>query len=87
MKWRFFFSPVMPPAALAVVLVACAGSPQLAYESAPDPIAEGGGAADPVDSGEARALEQAESDCARQGKHAVSKRVEGETIYDCVDSD
>jgi len=37
-----------------------------------------------VDSGEARALEQAEADCARQGKHAESKRVEGETIYDCV---
>jgi hypothetical protein len=36
-----------------------------------------------VDSGEARALEQAESDCARQGKHAVSQRVEGETIYHC----
>jgi hypothetical protein len=40
-----------------------------------------------VDSGEARALEQAEADCARQGKHAVSKRVEGETIYDCSESD
>jgi hypothetical protein len=40
-----------------------------------------------VDSGEARALEQAEADCARQGKHAVSQRVEGETIYDCAASD
>ena len=86
MKWRMFFSPVIPPAVLALVLAGCAGSPQLAYESAPDPVTEGG-PADSVDSGEARALEQAESDCARQGKHAVSKRVEGETIYDCVDSD
>ena len=43
------------------------------------------GAADVVDSGEARALEQAEADCARQGKHAVSQRVEGETVYDCAD--
>lgn len=86
MKWRLFSSPVMPPAVLVVVLAACAGSPQLAYESAPDPVTASG-AADSVDSGEARALEQAEADCARQGKHAVSKRVEGETLYDCVDSD
>ena len=39
-----------------------------------------GNAADP---GEAQALEQAEADCARQRKHAVSQRSEGETIYDC----
>jgi hypothetical protein len=38
-----------------------------------------------VDSGEARALEQAEADCARQGKHAISQRAEGETLYDCAD--
>jgi hypothetical protein len=36
-----------------------------------------------ADPGEAQALEQAEADCARQGKHAVSQRSEGETIYDC----
>ena len=83
MKWLPFFCPVVPAAVLAVVLGACTGSPQLAYASAPDEIA----ANSPVDSGEARALEQAEADCARQGKHAVSKRVEGETIYDCADSD
>jgi hypothetical protein len=35
--------------------------------------------------GEARALEQAEADCARQGKHAVAERSEGETLYHCVD--
>jgi hypothetical protein len=34
---------------------------------------------------EARALEQAESDCASQGKRAVARRDEGETFYDCVD--
>jgi len=66
-----------------VVLVACAGGPQIAYESAADATASAG-AADP---GEARALEQAESDCARQGQHAVSQRVEGETLYDCSDDD
>jgi putative hemolysin len=35
---------------------------------------------------EARALEQAESNCASQGKHAVASRVDGDTIYTCVDS-
>jgi hypothetical protein len=34
---------------------------------------------------EARALEEAEADCAKQGKHAVARRAEGETLYDCVD--
>jgi hypothetical protein len=35
--------------------------------------------------GEARGLEQAEAECAGQGKHAEAQRVEGETIYQCVD--
>jgi len=83
MKWLPFCCPVVPAAVTAVVLAACAGSPQLAYESAPDAMTESSA----VDSGEARALEQAEADCARQGKHAVSQRVEGETIYDCAASD
>jgi len=74
MKWLPFLC--------LVVLAGCAGAPQLAYESAPDEMNQGSA----VDSGEARALEQAEADCARQGKHAVSQRVEGETIYNCVDS-
>ena len=81
MKWLPFLCPVVPAAVLAVVLAACAGSPQLAYESAPDEMTE----RNAVDSGEARALEQAEADCARQGKHAVSQRAEGETLYDCAD--
>jgi hypothetical protein len=82
MKWLPFFCPVVPAAVLVVVLGACAGSPQLAYDSAPpDEMSE----SNRVDSGEARALEQAEADCARQGKHAVSQRAEGETLYDCAD--
>jgi hypothetical protein len=32
---------------------------------------------------EARQLEKAEADCAGQGKHAETKRVEGETVYSC----
>lgn len=67
----------------AAVVTGCAGGPQIAYESAPDTL-QSGDAADP---GEAGALEQAEADCARQGKHAVSQRVEGETLYDCADND
>ncbi|HSY04645.1 MAG TPA: hypothetical protein VK803_01795 [Steroidobacteraceae bacterium] len=34
--------------------------------------------------GEARALEQAEAECATQGKHAEARRADGETIYECV---
>ena len=82
MKRLPFICPFVPAAVLAVALGACAGSPQLAYESAPpDEMID----SNAVDSGEARALEQAETDCARQGKHAVSQRVEGETVYDCSD--
>jgi hypothetical protein len=33
---------------------------------------------------EARALEEAQANCAKQGKHAVARRDEGETLYDCV---
>lgn len=34
---------------------------------------------------ETRGLEQAEADCAAQGKHAVAERSEGETLYHCAD--
>ncbi len=34
---------------------------------------------------EARQLEQAEADCAAQGKHAVARRDQGITVYDCTD--
>jgi hypothetical protein len=42
---------------------------------------------DAEDPGEARALERAETDCARQGKHAVSQRVEGEPVCNCANTD
>lgn len=67
----------------AAVVTGCAGGPQIAYQSAPDAM-QSGDAADPR---EAAALEQAEAYCARQGKHAVSQRNEGETLYDCADDD
>ena len=62
-------------------LVGCADAPPINYASA-QPESTSGDAADPS---ETQALEQAEADCARQGKHAVSQRVEGETLYDCAD--
>jgi|HubBroStandDraft_6_1064221.scaffolds.fasta_scaffold73719_3 hypothetical protein len=34
---------------------------------------------------EARALEQAEAECAAKGKHAVAERSEGETLYHCAE--
>ena len=62
------------------LLAGCANSPPVDNPSAP-------GAMRPdVDKRrEARALERAEADCASRGKHAEAKRVEGETVYDCVD--
>ncbi|HVN45063.1 MAG TPA: hypothetical protein VMT66_07400 [Steroidobacteraceae bacterium] len=63
------------------LLVACAGGPPAAY----NPSAPGAMRPDVDERREARALEQAESDCAKQGKHAVSERVEGEMVYDCAD--
>ena len=69
----------IPPLGLTL-LVACAAGPPLDNTSAAGSMGPG------VDqSGEARALEAAETDCARDGKHAVSQRVEGETVFDCVD--
>ncbi|HTC14228.1 MAG TPA: hypothetical protein VK695_00350 [Steroidobacteraceae bacterium] len=59
-----------------IVFAGCANAP------APDNPA---GSARSQDRNEARALEQAEADCAKQGKHAVAKRVDGESIYDCSD--
>ena len=66
--------------ACAVLLVACAGGPPLDNPSAPGAMSP-----DVDQRREARALEEAEADCAKQGKHAVSARVEGETMYDCAD--
>src|ERR1700730_14037368 len=64
----------------ATLVAGCANSPPGDNRSAP-------GAGQPaVDKArEARALEQAEANCASQGKHAEAKRVEGATVYDCVE--
>lgn len=61
------------------LIAACANSPPMDNPSAP------GSFRPAVDERrEARALEQAEVECARQGKHAVARREEGETLFDCV---
>ncbi len=66
--------------ACLAVLTACAAGPPLENPSAPGAMRP-----DVDERREARALEQAESECATQGKHAVSHRVEGETLFDCAD--
>ncbi len=33
---------------------------------------------------ESRALEQAESNCTSEGRHADAGRVEGQTVYECI---
>jgi hypothetical protein len=70
----------------AALIVGCANAPSINYSPGPDPGDANGGfqyQSDGVDTNEARELEQAEADCATQGKHAVSTRDEGETIYEC----
>jgi hypothetical protein len=62
--------------ACAVVAAGCMGGPPPDNPTA-SPRAE--------QRGEARGLEQAESECASHGKHAEAQRVEGETVYNCVD--
>ena len=66
--------------ACAILLAGCAGGPPLDNPSAPGAMRP-----DVDQRREARALEQAEADCAKQGKHAVSERVDGETMYRCTD--
>jgi putative hemolysin len=65
--------------ACTALVVGCANSPLTDNPSAP-------GAGQPAvdERREARALEQAEANCASQGKHAEAKRIEGATVYDCV---
>ena len=58
-----------------LALVACASAPQLDNPAA-SPSSEA--------RGEARALELAEDQCAKQGKHAEAQRDQGETFYTCV---
>jgi hypothetical protein len=60
-------------------LAACANSPPVDNPSSPNAMRP-----QSEEAMEARHLERAESDCASQGKHAEAKRVEGETVYDCV---
>ena len=71
------------PLVCAFAVMERSGGPQIGYESGPGAMQEG----DAADRGEAQALERAEADCARQGKHAVSQRIQGETIYNCADND
>jgi hypothetical protein len=59
-----------------VVIASCVNAPQ------PD---NPGSSARSQDRNEARGLEAAEADCSAQGKHAEAQRVEGETLYHCVD--
>ena len=66
--------------ACVTLCAACAGGPPLDNPSAPGAMRP-----DVDERREARALEETESECAQQGKHAVSQRVEGETLYDCAD--
>jgi hypothetical protein len=63
------------------LIAACANSPP----PVDNPSAPGSFRAPVDERREARALEEAEADCAKQGKHAVARRAEGETLYDCVD--
>lgn len=63
---------------LVGVLAACTGAPPVDNPSAPGsfrPAAE--------ERGEAHALELAEADCVKQGKHAEASRVDGDTVYTC----
>ncbi len=61
-------------ASLVVAIVGCVNAP------APDDPAAPARVQQRI---EARELEQAEAVCARQGKHAVATRAEGETFYEC----
>jgi hypothetical protein len=72
MRWTAFVCTAL--------VVGCANAPPPDNRSAP-----GAGQHSVDERREARALEQAEADCASKGKHAEAKRVEGDTVYDCVD--
>jgi hypothetical protein len=73
MKW-------MALGALALLL-GCVNSLPVDNPSAPGSFRPSG-----EERSEARALEKAEADCASQGKHAQAKRVQGDTVYECVAS-
>ncbi|HUA89518.1 MAG TPA: hypothetical protein VL994_08790 [Steroidobacteraceae bacterium] len=71
MRWLTF--------ACIMVVVGCVNSPPIDNPSAPGEIRP---ASD--ERVEARQLERAEADCAAQGKHAVARRDDGVTVYDCA---
>ncbi len=61
------------------VLAACSNAPPVDNPSAPGsfrPATE--------EHSEARALELAEAECAKQGKHAQASRADGDTVYTCT---
>ncbi|MBS0377086.1 MAG: hypothetical protein JSS29_01260 [Proteobacteria bacterium] len=62
------------------VMAGCVNSPPMDNPSSPNAIRP-----ESQDRMEARQLERAEADCAAQGKHAVSRRSEGMTVYDCAE--
>jgi hypothetical protein len=65
---------------LVSVVSACVNSAPMDNPSAPGSFRPG-----TEQLSEARALELAEADCVAQGqgKHAVARRVEGDTLYEC----
>jgi hypothetical protein len=62
----------------AGILAGCINSVPIDNPSSPNEIRPSG-----QDRTEARQLEVAEADCAKQGKHAVARRDDGITVYDC----
>ena len=72
MKWTLL--------AAAACAVGCVNAPPVENPSAP---AEFRSASE--ERAEARALEQAEAECASQEKQAEAHRIEGETVYTCAD--
>jgi len=66
----------------AVLLAGCAYAPPVDNPSAPEAMDSDAG-----EMAEAQQLEQAEAECARDGKHAEAQRVDGDVVYDCVASE
>jgi hypothetical protein len=64
-----------------LLVSACVNSPPIDNPSSPNQFHSSS-----EQMSEARQLERAEADCAAQGKHAVARRIEGQTVYDCVSS-
>ena len=64
----------------SAVMAGCVNSPPIDNPSSPGEIRP-----ESDDRVEARQLERAEADCSAQGKHAVARRDEGVTLYDCRD--